>query len=291
MSVDDEIRIDNMPTIKCEERPELVGIVTKGLEKAYKILGIPEPKLVPTEIVFREVPSLGQVDVLPTGIQIVCDPIFKTENPEYPKVEVILTHEFGHIGLWGITGQERQPVTRLFDEGWASVVEDAAGDDVESIEQLEQKTKGEVRNGIVNHPEAYERCLEIDKPVTQEERPKYAEESTVGGAFLLWVRSKHGNQAMIELLKNTPWVAKRNDEKFESINLKEDWEHNDEYKELVKKVETGEIKPDDFPQAAYDWERKQLSWAILKTTGMKDMNEVKGEFRRWVEDMEVRVED
>ena len=289
MSVDDEIKVNNMPTIKCEERPELVRVVAKKLDKAYKILGIPEPKLVPTEIIFREVPSLGQVDVLPAGVQIVCDPVFKTENPNYPKVEVILAHEVGHIGLWGMTGQERQPATRLFDEGWASVVEDTAGDDVESIEQLEQKTKEEVRNGIVNHQEAYERCFEIDKPVTQEEHPKYGAESTVGGAFLLWVRSKYGNQAMTDLLKNAPWVAKRNDEKFEPVSLQEDWEYNDEYRELVKKVETGEIKPDGFPQAAYDWETKQLSWAILKATGMENVNEVKREFRGWVEVDRVEV--
>ncbi|MFA5828363.1 MAG: hypothetical protein WC841_03335 [Candidatus Shapirobacteria bacterium] len=282
--------------IKCEERPELVSAVSQKLGHAYKLLGIPEPKLLPVSIDFEEIPYLAKVDVTKIGVRVACDERFRTKEQEdtalvefrlegnnFPGTEIVLAHELAHIGLWALTGQERQPPTRLFDEGFANIIENAA--EAEDIEDLELRAREETREMMASHPDAYARCLEIDRPVTQTEAPQLnGVDAVVGRAFLLWARQKGGNQAMIDLLSHSPSATKRNDEEFEPVALKDEWANNEEYNELVEKMISGEIQPEDFPQEAYEWERKQLKWAILKITGAGNMDEVKRKFSEWVEE-------
>ncbi|MFA6250127.1 MAG: hypothetical protein WC686_01330 [Candidatus Shapirobacteria bacterium] len=287
--------------LKCGKRPELVVDVEIRLDKAYKLLKIDRPTKTEIKVVFENRRKqgflFGRVDVNQRGVLVVFDGRCRTIKGEdramaelkdagsdYPGVSEALAHEVSHVEMWGLTGLDRQPATKLIDEGWARLVEKASEKKSTTIKDLVTLVKKDILQGLVIHSTEYRRCLTIGRPINQKESSGLnGAESTVGMGLLLWVKTTFGNEAMIGLLRDSPWVGKRNDEEFEPVELKPEWENNEQYSSLMMKMKKGEITTEEFPELAYGWESKQSKWALLKATGMKKIKEVKDSFERWID--------
>lgn len=83
-------------------------------------------------------PELGRTFVDTRSVQVFFDSRFVTQEQEdalvnklreggleYPGMVQVLTHEAGHIALWSVLGNGKRPATRLLDEGWTTLLEEA----------------------------------------------------------------------------------------------------------------------------------------------------------------------
>jgi hypothetical protein len=282
--------------IECPERQEVVDRAIFELKIAFQTLGIESWKLPEIKIKFVESENeavLGQVEVHDGSVEIAYDQRFSSPESEatlveklrqagkdYPGMQQTLKHELAHVAMWSVTGLQRQPATRLIDEGWASLLENTG----ESLPT--EQSKLAVRQGLSEEPDLFNRCLDFSKPVTFEENLNAAEYKT-GQALLLWVQEKFGKAKMIELIQKSPSPERRNDDltegEFEPASISTDKHINaPEYFELFKQASLGDITPEDAMKRAKEWEGKQFESALLEVTGFQNLEEVRQEFLKWV---------
>jgi len=284
--------------IKCPERQEVVDLSMSELVAAFKTLGIDHWKLPEVAIKFVESYDadavLGHVEIHTDGIDVVFDQRFADPETEavlvktlhasgkdYPGMQKTLKHELAHIAMWSITGMERQPATRLLDEGWASLLENT------NQELPTKQTKASVREGLLNEPEQYRRCLDFGKPVTFEEELNAAEYK-VGQALLLWIAEQYGKDKMIELIKKSPSPERQSAHSQDSdVNpaVLDQSVHATftEYTQLVDNATQGRITVEEASQQAKKWESKQFQIALLEVTGLQNIGQVQERFLHWVD--------
>jgi hypothetical protein len=178
----------------------------------------------------------------------------------------------------------RQPATRLLDEGWARLVEDAGA--TEDSATLVRQAKEQVVRGLREEPARYGRCLEFTRPVIREESASLnAAEYETGKALLLWVRERWGNASMVKLLQLGISPSRRNDDTgtFEPAMVDREI-HGEEaardYGRLTSNIE--KLSSDDLYARACAWEGRQFERALLRVTGMQSIGQVQGEFRKWL---------
>jgi len=279
--------------IECPERQELVDQAIFELKQSLANLGIDNWKLPAIKIKFLQEDEavLGRVGkVTSEEVEIEYDNKFSSNQHEqelikelklkgidYPGMKETLKHELAHVAMWSVTGLDRQPSTRLLDEGWACL----AGDSQDGLPIA--KTKLAVKNGFRNEPESFNRCLDFNRPVTFEENLNAAEYST-GQALLLWIMQKFGKDKMVELIQKSPSTERRS-ETFEPAALDEKLhKFAPEYFKLLKELGAGEISREDAEKQAKQWEGKQFSTALLEVTGFQNLDEVRQEFLKWLEE-------
>ncbi|KKW44838.1 MAG: hypothetical protein UY95_C0015G0010 [Parcubacteria group bacterium GW2011_GWA2_56_7] len=128
--------------IECPERQEVADRAIFELKTAFQTLGIENWKLPEIKIQFIESKDeavLGRVEVHNGSIEITYDQRFSSPESEatlvkelrqsgkdYPGMQQTLKHELAHVAMWSVTGLQRQPATRLVDEGWASLLENTS---------------------------------------------------------------------------------------------------------------------------------------------------------------------
>lgn len=207
-------------SIFCERR-DVAKESENRLRTAFERLTIPYPNLPKIEVRFvesQDQSELGRTFVDGQSIQVLFDSRFATQAQEdalvselraggleYPGMAQVLTHEAGHIALWSVLGTGNRPATRLLDEGWATLLEEAG-----TREDFEGNLKQRVTEGFSSEPELFERCLDFRRAISPEENLNGAE-YVVGATVLLWIREKHGNQVMLDVLKATLDSVERND--------------------------------------------------------------------------------
>ncbi|MBL7058246.1 hypothetical protein ISS03_02820 [Patescibacteria group bacterium] len=266
-------------------QPETFQELTKGL----KLLDIQNWKLPNIIIKFAKTensnPIKGRTEVKNDEICVIFDKRFieETEGDEnsllnqlkqggYPGVDQVLKHELAHIGMWSVTEQERQPAIRLLDEGWARLIEDASGKNMGSVNDLTKQAKQDVLNGLKEDYKNYEKCLDFNNPPSQYEYEDLGvAEYEVGKALLLWIRERYGNnEAMINLIKNSPDPMKRNDDRLELS------------KQFPERLIEG-LSKDEASARAQLWEREQFQKALIKITGLISLEKIEEEFKKWLE--------
>ncbi len=289
--------------ITCE-RSDLAARAIASLYRALDRLGVHEWHLPKVNVVFQPAETmhgLAQVDVKSTGIDVVFDDRFRTAENEhaylrelheagisFPGVEQTLVHELGHVALWSITGMDRQPATRLVDEGWASLLEHAGKEKNTDMSLLTQETKEDVRRGLAVEHVAYERCFDLRRVVTHEEGLNAAEYA-VGRALLLWIREVYGQEALLDFMRRSISCSRRNADRERDGGFEEavvDWSvHGREaaasYAKLI--ASSPELQPEELQRKALQWEGGQLERALMRATGLQSAEEVKTAFRKWIE--------
>lgn len=282
--------------IECPERQEVVDRAIFELKTAFQTLGIENWKLPEIKIKFVESEDeaeLGRVEVHNGSVEITYDQRFSSPESEatlveelhqagkdYPGMQQTLKHELAHVAMWSVTSLQRQPATRLVDEGWASLLENTG----ESLPA--EQSKLAVKQGLSEEPDLFNRCLDFSKPVTFEENLNAAEYKT-GQALLLWVYEEFGKAKMIELIQKSPSPERRNDDlaegEFEPASISTD-KHKTapEYFELFKQASLREITPEDAMKLAKEWEGKQFEAGLLEVTGFQNLEQVRQEFLKWI---------
>ena len=282
--------------IECPERQEVVDQAIFELRTAFQTLGIESWKLPNIKIKFIESEGeavLGRVEVHDGSVEITYDKRFSSPESEatlveklqqsgkdYPGMQQTLKHELAHVAMWSVTGLQRQPATRLVDEGWASLLENTE----ESLPT--EQSKLAVKQGLSEEADLFNRCLDFSKPVTFEENLNAAEYKT-GQALLLWVREKFGKAKMIELIQKSPSLERRNDDlaegEFEPASVDKTIHTTaPEYFKLLKDAKLGNITEAEAIIRAKAWEGGQFEAALLEVTGFQNLDEMKQEFLKWI---------
>lgn len=286
---------ENEVKIICPERQEVVDRAILELKIAFQTLGIDNWKLPEIKVKFMESNEaiLGRVEMHDGSVEILFDQKFSSPESEaelvqelhqsgkdYPGMQQTLKHELAHVAMWSVTGLQRQPATRLFDEGWASLLENTR----ESLPY--EKSKLAVSQGLSSEPDSYNRCLDFLKPVSFEENLNAAEYVT-GQALLLWVYEKFGKTKMIELIQKSPFSEQRYDDttegEFNSAVIM-DGIHTTapEYFKILHEFKFGNISLQEAQKRAKEWEGKQLEVALIEVTGLQNIEEIRREFLRWI---------
>lgn len=282
--------------IECPERQEAVDRAIFELKTAFQTLGIENWKLPEIKIKFVESVGeavLGRVEVHDGSIEITYDQRFSSPKSEatlveelhqagkdYPGMQQTLKHELAHVAMWSVTGLQRQPATRLVDEGWASLLENTG----ESLPT--EQSKSAVRQGLTEEPDLFNRCLDFSKTVTFEENLNAAEYKT-GQALLLWAHEKFGKAKMIELIQKSPSLSRNNGDlpqgEFEPASIDRNLHTTaPEYFKLFKDVKFGNITTEEAVKQAKEWEGRQFESALLEVTGFQNIDEVRQEFLKWI---------
>lgn len=284
-----------LPKIECPERQETINEALRKLEWAFKTLEINNWQLPKIKIEFTpeptEPPSLGRVEVLGDEIIILFDQRFSTTETEtelvkslqesgrdYPGMEQTLKHELAHIAMWSITGLEKQPATRLIDEGWARMVEDTS-DLLPTTE-----AKASIRRGLKEETVLYERCLDFQNPIIHGELKLNNAEYETGKALLLWVHEKFGKDKMLELIRKSPSQESRNDNsEFTQAKINSDLHTTTpEYATIMLAYNLKDADYEETKMKLRGWEGKQFATALLEVTKLKNLEDVKQEFLNWI---------
>ncbi|MBU2523602.1 hypothetical protein KKG71_00210 [Patescibacteria group bacterium] len=285
-----EVRIDY------PERQEVVDRAIFELKTAFQTLGIKNYQLPQVKIKFIESENQGNPERGRVGhvhedgsVEIYYDLRFSHKDSaetleneiqktsSYPGFQQTLKHELAHVAMWSVTGLQRQPATRLIDEGFASLVEHT------DTELPLEETKHNVKQGLVEEKEHYERCLDFLKPINGETENLNEAEYIVGRALLMWIRELKGNEKMIELIQKSPEKSRRNDDsKIPDTGGKTPGVHtlNDEYSTIIANINNQPFV--DVVKKATVWEGKQFEVALLEVTGFKNLEEVRREFLKWI---------
>ncbi|PIR94681.1 hypothetical protein COT97_00270 [Candidatus Falkowbacteria bacterium CG10_big_fil_rev_8_21_14_0_10_39_11] len=286
-----------MIKIECPERQEVMDRAVFELKKSFQTLGIEDWALPEIKVKFVEAtgaPILGNVEVHSDGVEIIFDQRFSSmedeknlvdelhlEGMDYPGMQQTLKHELAHVAMWSVTGLQRQPATRLLDEGWASLLENT-DDGLPTKESA-----GAVKEGLLEEADLYNRCLDFSKPVTFEEDLNAAEYK-VGQALLLWIKEVFGTGEMIKLIKASPSPERRNDDltpgDFEPAVIDNELHSTaPEYLKLIADVKLGRIPGNEAINKSKEWEGKQFQQALLEASGYQNIDEVRAEFLKWVQ--------
>ncbi len=279
--------------IECPERQEIVDRAIFELKTAFQTLGIENWKLPEIKIKFVESEDkavLGRVEVHDGSVEIAYDQRFSSpeseatlveelhqSGKEYPGMQQTLKHELAHVAMWSVTGLQRQPATRLLDEGFASLVEHT------DTELPIEETKHKVKEGLAKEQEHYERCLDFIKPINGETENLNEAEYIVGRALLMWIRELKGNEKMIELIQKSPEKSRRNDDsEIPDTGGINPGLHtlNDEYSTIVANIDNESFE--EVVKKATVWEGQQFEVALLEVTGFQNLEEVRKEFLKWI---------
>jgi len=288
-----EIKEKTSPEVKCSKRPEIVEETLESLKTSFEKLEvenweIPEE----VEIVFKEkeeTPLLGNVETENNNLVIVYDERFSTEEGDeqytqelrekgidYPGMKETLKHELAHVTMWSLTGIERQPSTRLIDEGWANLVQNTSEEGIPK-----EKFKKDVRDGLNSEKrENFEKALDFEKTLPERKELNTAD-SKVGTALLAWIHEKYGVEKMIELITKSPSISK-NSETFKPVELDSRHKYGDEYRGIVEFFRKGLLSEQEAEQKLKEWEAKQFSGALEEVTG-REVEDLKEEFLEWIE--------
>ena len=281
--------------IECPERQEVANRAIFELKTAFQTLGIENWKLPEIKVKFvesKDEAALGRVEVHNDSVEIIYDQRFSSPESEatlveelrqagndYPGMQQTLKHELAHVAMWSVTALQRQPATRLIDEGFASLVEHT------DTELPIEETKRKAKEGFENEQEYYERCLNFLKPINGETENLNEAEYIVGRALLMWIRELKGNAKMIELIKKSPEKSRRNDDsEIPDTGGINPGLHklNDEYSAIV--VNTANEPFEEVVKKATVWEGKQFEVALLEVTGFQNLDKVRQEFIKWIND-------
>ncbi len=218
-SIEKELK-NSRERIFCE-RKDVAREAENRLRIAFERLNISYPDLPEIEVKFvdsPDQPELGRTYVDMRSAQVLFDSRFAAQAQEdvlvnklreggleYPGMIQVLTHEAGHIALWSVLGNGKRPATRLLDEGWATLLEEAG-----SQEDFEATLKQRAREGFSSEPEIFERCLDFRKVILPEENLNGVE-YIVGATILLWIRETFNNEIMLNALRATLALAERDD--------------------------------------------------------------------------------
>lgn len=282
--------------IECPERQDVANRAIFELKTAFQTLGIEDWKLPEIKVKFvksKDEAVLGRVEVHDDSVEITYDQRFSSPESEatlveelqrsgkdYPGMQQTLKHELAHVAMWSVTGLQRQPATRLVDEGWASLLENTG----KSLPT--EQSKSAVKQGLLEEPYLFNRCLDFSKPVTFKENLNAAEYKT-GQALLLWVHEKFGKAKMIELIQKSPSPERRNDDlvegKFDPAAIDDEIHITaPEYFKLFEEAKLGNITTEEAGKRAQEWEGKQFESALLEVTGFQNLEQVRQEFLKWI---------
>ncbi|MFA4827310.1 MAG: hypothetical protein WC596_03640 [Candidatus Shapirobacteria bacterium] len=195
--------MDDEPVFKSDELI-MDTVVKERLDNAKKVLGIdfPIPKVAIKRI---DEDFIARTDILSDGsFQASLGNGSDQYDPER-RIGMVV-HEVAHIAMWGLTGEVLQPATHLVDEGWAKLIEMASTKI--TVEEIQQEIAGELNTLKTQRPDIYERCSRFDKAVADEEIPNLPDGMTVGTALVFWIKENYGNEAMVRLLKESPYQIK-----------------------------------------------------------------------------------
>ncbi|MFZ2975030.1 MAG: hypothetical protein WA055_00170 [Candidatus Moraniibacteriota bacterium] len=298
----EKVGIKKEISIECPERQVDVNSAVTELGKAFKTLGIENWKLPELRIIFLDAEELKQMhggkEVLActkvdeNSTKILVDKRLSSLELEQKYINGlmqedndfiftrILKHEMAHIVMWSVTGMEKQPATRLLDEGWASLVEDTK--EKIPVEQI----KAGANQILLNNPDLFNRCIDFENSVTFGEDLNSAEHN-IGKAFLLWIiQEKGGKDKMIDLFRKSPATARRNDKGiFKRTLLNEDIHRTaKEYNGIASKYENNQLTNAEAEKLGKEWEGKQFAVAILEITKSDNLDEVRQDFINWLED-------
>lgn len=284
--------------IECPERQEVADRAIFELKTAFQALGIENWKLPKVKIKFvgsEDEAVLGRVEVHDGSVEITYDQRFSSPESEvtlveelrqagkdYPGMQQTLKHELAHVAMWSVTGLQRQPATRLIDEGWASLLENTG----ESLPT--EQSKLSVKQGLSEEPDLFNRCLDFSKPVTFEENLNAAEYKT-GQALLLWVHEKFGKAKMIELIQKSPSPERNNEDlpkgEFEPASIDKNLHTTaPEYFKLFEDAKLGNITAEEAAKQAKEWEGRQFESALIEVTGFQNLEEVRQGYLKWIND-------
>lgn len=284
--------------IECPEQQEAVDRALAELITSFETLGIENVKLPNVTIEFvvsenNEFPELGRVGEAHEdgSVVIYYDQRFKDpaeaeklvqeirdSGKDYPGFEQTLKHELAHVAMWSVTRLERQPATRLIDEGFASLVEKT------NTQIPIEQTKKEALEGIKNEPENFNRCLNFQHPIDGETENLNEAEYIMGRALLLWIRELKGNDKLLELIQKSPAKTSHNSDKPEGYDFAstdpEIHKLNNEYISIITNV--NQLPFEQVVEKATEWEGRQFEAALLEVTGFQDIETVKQEFIKWL---------
>jgi hypothetical protein len=287
--------------ITTSKRTETLDDTLTELKTSLDTLGIENWDLPNTEIKFTKPEEenkllLGHVEVYPSKpnpVTIVFDEKFSSPEQEktfvqelqqrdldYPGFKQTLRHELAHIAMWSVTDQERQAATRTIDEGWANLIESTTNKPpVEDVKET-------LKEAINTYPDKFIRALNFKEPVRYEEGLN-AVESKTGQALLLWVHQEYGVDKMVELIKKSPELAKRNDDlpegQFEPAILDEKLHKvTPRYHKLLEDIQAKNIEKEEAFAKLKELEGEQFETALLETTNSTNVEELQKEFLKWV---------
>ncbi len=285
--------------LKCSKRPEVVNEVIENLDVSFEKLGIENWTIPETEIIFKkptqeQKPLLGRVEVENEKSVIFFDTAFSTkqgeekytkelneEGMDYPGMvgkKGTLKHELAHIAMWSVTGIDRQPATRLIDEGFANLVQETTQEGLPK-----EKFKKEIKDGLnSNQRENFEKALDFEKTLP-ERKELNAADSKVGAALLIWVHEKYGVEKMIELITKSPSISKNSNE-FVPSELDSRHEYKEEYEGIMRFFKEGLLTKKEAEEKAKQWEAKQFSTALKEITKFETTEKVKKEFLQWIQE-------
>jgi hypothetical protein len=284
--------------IECPEQQEAVDRAIAELKTSFETLGIKDAKIPSVTIEFVEstnsdLPELGRVGAVHEdgSVVIFYDQRFKDPKTaerltqeirdsgiEYPGFEQTLKHELAHVTMWSLTHLDRQPATRLIDEGFASLVEKT------NTQIPIEQTKQEALEGIKNEPENFNRCLDFQHPINGETENLNEAEYIIGRAILLWIRELKGNEKMLELIQKSPAKTSHNRDKPEGYDFASTdpkiHKLNNEYRSII--TNTDQLPFEQIVEKATEWEGMQFEAALLEVTGFQNIETVKQKFIKWL---------
>lgn len=293
----------------CPERMDVAEPAVLDLAEAMRILGIKGWTLPNIRERFvasydPQRPELGRAGkVTETDAEIVFDERFRTqelqaeyeaelraEGLDYPGMEQVYKHELAHLAMWSVTGLRHQAAVRLIDEGWATIVERLGTDEALTVAELVEGLKIKVKGLKEEEPEVYERCMDLEHPVSHLFPEDLGEaEYNVGAALLLWIREMKGQDAMIDLIRKAPTTSRRTSTESDKIpaNLMPDvhtgyeaYQHG-----VVDPIRNEELTPERMQQIsdfARKWEAAQFKTALLEVTEFESVAEAREEFELWL---------
>jgi predicted SprT family Zn-dependent metalloprotease len=248
-----------------------------------------------------ELGRVGTVTVIEA--EIVFDEKFKTKELqkefeevlsyqgwEYPGMERVYKHELAHLVLWSVTKLPQQPVVRLLDEGWATLVEYLGTKEATNVAELIEFIKFKVQNIKSMDLSLYERCLDLEHPVSERVKEDLqGAEYFVGAALLLWVYEVKGLEAMIDLLRKSPSTSRRTSSDrvkiFSALDPKVHAGFAAYQKGIVEPLRRGELTEEGairISEFARKWEAAQFRSALLEVTNFESVAIIREEFEKWL---------
>ncbi len=292
----------------CPMRMDVAERAVFELAESLRILGVGgwtlpsiKEKFVESSDDRLELGRVGAVTVI--DAEIIFDEKFKTKESqkefeevlefqgwEYPGMDRVYKHELAHLVLWSVTKLPQQPVVRLLDEGWATTLEYLGTKEATNIAELIEFIKFKVQTIESNNGDAYERCMDLEHPVSDRVKEDLqGAEYFVGAALLLWMHQIKGLDAMIDLLRKSPSTSRRTSTNrvkiFSALDPKLHAGFASYQKGIVEPLRRGELTEEEairISEFARKWEAAQFRSALLEVTDFETVAKVREEFEKWL---------
>ncbi|MDF1496466.1 MAG: hypothetical protein P1P90_00210 [Patescibacteria group bacterium] len=292
----------------CPMRMDVAERAVFELAESLRILGIGgwtlpniKEKFVESSDDKLELGRIGMVTV--PEAEIIFDEKFKTKESqkefeevldeqgwEYPGMERVYKHELAHLALWSVTKLPQQPVVRLLDEGWATLIEYLGTKEATNVAELSRRLRIKVKGLNEEMPDVYERCLDLEHPVSERVKEDLqGAEYFVGAALLLWIYEVKGLEAMIDLLRKSPSTSRRTSTDrvkiFSALDPKVHAGFAAYQKGIVEPLRRGELTEEEairISEFARKWEAAQFRSALLEVTNFESVAKIREEFEEWL---------